>query len=528
MQLRTGTTFDRSEYRYDNANDGGITLTASGSTQTIEYRNLEPLLVSTGTADVVFNLTSLVANQAVLENGPNIGEFQLRSTNGTFETTVFAKPTNSLTINGGNLDDVITVNVDASFDISLIINGGNGSADEVNLSSPLTLAAGKSATITAEQTNVNQAIFTPGGFSTSGNTMLAGNVTTTNMTISIGGTLTLASGYVATLSTQGAAGAGDITISGAISGTAGGSDESLTLTAGSGTITLSAAVDLSGDLVINTNGTTAFNGNVSTKSLTTDADGTTAFGAAVTTVTTVDAQIYNDPVTLATGDRTTFAGSAITFNGTVTGATNDLIVNTTGTGATAFNGNVSTKSLTTDADGTTAFGAAVTTVTTVDAQIYNDPVTLATGTTTFAGSAITFNGTVTGATNDLIVNTTGTGAFNGNVSTKSLTTDADGTTAPRLRRRRDHRDDGRRPDLQRPRDAGHRRDHVRRLRDHLQRHGHRRDQRFDREHDRHRHHRLQRQRQHQEPHHRRRRHHRLRHRRDHRDDGRRPDLQRTP
>ncbi len=151
----------------------------------------------------------------------------------------------------------------------------------------------------------------------------------------------------------------------------------------------------------------------------------------MTTVTTVDAQIYNDPVTLATGT-TTFAGSAITFNGTVTGATNDLIVNTTGTGTTAFNGNVSTKSLTTNADGTTAFGATVTTVTTVDAQIYNDPVTLATGGTTFAGSAITFNGTVTGATNDLIVS------------------------------------------------------------------------------DRHRRHRLQRQRQHQEPHHRRRRHHRLR------------------
>ncbi len=47
--------------------------------------------------------------------------------------------------------------------------------------------------------------------------------------------------------------------------------------------------------------------------------------------------------------------------------------------------------------------------TTVDAQIYNDPVTLATGTATFIGSAITFNGTVTGAPNDLIVNTTGTG-----------------------------------------------------------------------------------------------------------------------
>ncbi|HQU42916.1 MAG TPA: hypothetical protein PK867_08890, partial [Pirellulales bacterium] len=74
--------------------------------------------------------------------------------------------------------------------------------------------------------------------------------------------------------------------------------------------------------------------------------------------------------------------------------------------------------------GSTAFGPAVTTVSSVNAQTYNDAVTLGAGATTFvstANAALTFGGTVTGSGNDLAVTSNGTTTFDGKVSVKSLT-----------------------------------------------------------------------------------------------------------
>src|SRR5450432_1937932 len=56
------------------------------------------VLANTGSAaNMVFNLPA-GADDAILEDAGN-GTMQLRSANGTFETTVFNSPTGSLTIN---------------------------------------------------------------------------------------------------------------------------------------------------------------------------------------------------------------------------------------------------------------------------------------------------------------------------------------------------------------------------------------------------------------------------------------------
>ncbi len=97
-----GGAFGNVTYNYDNTNDGDIEL---GNGLVVHYTGLEPI-TNTGTAsDVVFNLTGL-ADDAVLEDD-GLGGFRLRSANGTFETTDFAAPSNSLTIIGGAGDTLL-------------------------------------------------------------------------------------------------------------------------------------------------------------------------------------------------------------------------------------------------------------------------------------------------------------------------------------------------------------------------------------------------------------------------------------
>ena len=91
--------------------DGSIVLSNGAVTATYTYTGLEPL-ANTGTAaSIVFKLPA-GADNAFLEDDGVVGNntSQLRSGNGTFETTVFTHPTNSLTILSGN-GDTVTVNL---------------------------------------------------------------------------------------------------------------------------------------------------------------------------------------------------------------------------------------------------------------------------------------------------------------------------------------------------------------------------------------------------------------------------------
>jgi subtilisin-like proprotein convertase family protein len=74
----------------------------------ISFSNIEPLVNAGTAAAIVYNLPG-TDDQAVLEDVAPVGMMRLRSVNGTFETTTFSVPTNSLSINLGGGDDVLEV-----------------------------------------------------------------------------------------------------------------------------------------------------------------------------------------------------------------------------------------------------------------------------------------------------------------------------------------------------------------------------------------------------------------------------------
>lgn len=107
VQLRG--TFDSVAYRYDNGNDGGITVAQGGIQRTIEYRNLEPVNDFSIAAAKSFTLSASADNVVLEEISP--GTLRIRSTDAvpTFEATTFTAPTSSLTLKTGDGNDKITV-----------------------------------------------------------------------------------------------------------------------------------------------------------------------------------------------------------------------------------------------------------------------------------------------------------------------------------------------------------------------------------------------------------------------------------
>ncbi len=149
----------------------------------------------------------------------------------------------------------------------------------------------------------------------------------------------------------------------------------ITVTSNGGDITFADTIDGAQNLIVNTSGTTVFDGiiggNTAVASMTTDAPGSvTVNGGAVTTT---GAQTYNEALNL--GADTVITGSDVTFAGSVDGA-QALSVNDDGT--TTFGGVVgggtALTSLVTDAAGSTALNGGA--ITTVNSQTYNDAVSL--------------------------------------------------------------------------------------------------------------------------------------------------------
>ncbi|HUE73617.1 MAG TPA: CHRD domain-containing protein [Pirellulaceae bacterium] len=128
-------------------NNGSIVLDGS----TIVYTGLEPIAIGGTVADVIINLpTTDGNNQAILEDDGVAanGLTQLRSGNGTFETTVFPNPSNSLTLNTGDDGETVsTLAVDSGYApaAGTLFSGGAG-ADTFNLGATiggaLTIAGG--------------------------------------------------------------------------------------------------------------------------------------------------------------------------------------------------------------------------------------------------------------------------------------------------------------------------------------------------------------------------------------------------
>src|SRR5205085_8366575 len=98
----------------------------------VNYSDLEPVALSGTMANLVINLpTGDGDNQAVLEDNGTAadGVSQVRSANGTFETTTFTNPTTSLTLNTGDDGETVTfAQLDSGYNPSggTTVNGGTG------------------------------------------------------------------------------------------------------------------------------------------------------------------------------------------------------------------------------------------------------------------------------------------------------------------------------------------------------------------------------------------------------------------
>src|SRR6185436_4700489 len=165
-------------YNYTNANDGSIVMSAFG---TVSYTGLEPITNSGTATDVVFNLPAGPLNNITLQDDGTSGNTLSRLSGGTIETTDFANPSGSLTINRGNATDFMTVAAVPDFNASLTIGTNANPFTEVDFTGTLALAANKN--LSAETTSV---LNISTGISTSGTGTITLN-STRNIFISLGG-----------------------------------------------------------------------------------------------------------------------------------------------------------------------------------------------------------------------------------------------------------------------------------------------------------------------------------------------------
>ena len=110
----------------------------------------DPTGATTGTAaDVIYTLPATASTVFLEDDGASgNGMLQLRTSSGTFTTTIFANPTSSLTINRGNASDTITINALPDFTASLTIGSAAAPLSSVTFAGAMTLAADKSLAAT--------------------------------------------------------------------------------------------------------------------------------------------------------------------------------------------------------------------------------------------------------------------------------------------------------------------------------------------------------------------------------------------
>ncbi|MBW8885759.1 MAG: hypothetical protein JF612_13500, partial [Planctomycetia bacterium] len=131
-------------YTFTNGHDGRIVMSNFGS---VNYTGLEPVTNNGTATDIIFTLPAS-ASTAILEDDGTIGNglSQLRSGNGTFETTTFVNPTGSLTINRGNAADTMLVTAAPDLTSSLTLGSWISPLNSVSYSGSLTLATAKNLT----------------------------------------------------------------------------------------------------------------------------------------------------------------------------------------------------------------------------------------------------------------------------------------------------------------------------------------------------------------------------------------------
>ena len=171
---------------------------SSGADSTITYTGLEPIdMTGTTATDLVFNLPTVggpTLNALLDDNGSSS-----RISGSTFETTTFADPSGSLTINRGFTGDKIQVNALPHFDAGLTIGSTGSEFNSVTFAGAVTLASGKNLSANASSTislpNATSNLTTSG----------AGAISLTslaNISLGSGSSLTSGSGAIALSANQ--------------------------------------------------------------------------------------------------------------------------------------------------------------------------------------------------------------------------------------------------------------------------------------------------------------------------------------
>lgn len=353
-------------------------------TAAISYTGLEPITDNLAAADRVFTFNG-GAETITLTTGMTLNN-RIDSTLGEF--VEFNNPSESLTINAGTGNDIITIApVHAGFNAALTVNGGDGN-DSINLNGDLSLGSGTvigNLSFTAESIDLGADVSTDGG-NDSGTALFNGAVV-------------LSADVV--IDTDGGGIDGTVQFNGTINGA-----NALTINAGTAATTLTGAVG----------------GMIALSSLTTDTGGTTNINGGA--VTTSAAQTYNNGVLL--GQNTTLSATMVSFGSTLNseaGETNSLAI----TGTADFNGIVGgvdrlssvAVSLTTSLDGGV--------VNTTGNQTYTGNATLGADTVLTSGGLVNFQGMLDGA-RSLAIN--GNADFDGAVGGTALTSlSVSGTTS---------------------------------------------------------------------------------------------------
>jgi trimeric autotransporter adhesin len=327
------------------ANEFSTVAITSG--QGVTLRDVGALILGTSTVSGALNVTT---GGALTQSGA------VAVTGGT---TTLVAGSNDITLNNSS-NDFSTVSLTSGGDITLV------DTNALTLQTPATYG---SLNVTA-----SSGITLPNDVTTTGSQ-------TYNSAVTLGGAGTR------TLTTSSN---GDVEVGGALTG----GSHNLTISTGSGNITL-AALSGVGALALNSTSTTTLGGAVtSTTSLTTNTGGTTVVNA---DVTTTGAQIYNDAITLGgAGDRTfTATGGSITFASTIGGTAGSTVPGLvlSADGDISLGGDLGTLSLplnsvSIDESGVLNLGV---NVYTSEEQTYSDQVLLTDDVTLASGSTVTFS-----------------------------------------------------------------------------------------------------------------------------------------
>ncbi|MBN9517603.1 hypothetical protein J0H58_03640 [bacterium] len=310
----TGGSFATATHTFAAADSGVIDF--GGAAGAITYSGLEPVdMTGTTVGNLVLNLPTAIANQAVLEANGSFN--QIRSLNGTFETTAFSDPTGSLTINRGTDQDTLSATDLPNFTASLALGAAAAPFAAVSFDGSLTLAAGN--TLAAAALSV---------------AATTGTVAVTDGTVTVlADQVTLAAGTALT------AGTGVVTLAPVTDGRAidlGGPDTATALgltdaeldavtasrltvgRAGAGAVTVSAPVSIAPVAVplfeIMTGGDVT-DGSATGADLTAAALAVTAGGEVGVVADPLDTAVTNLEVTAAGGVFVTDSGPAVTVGG---------------------------------------------------------------------------------------------------------------------------------------------------------------------------------------------------------------------